>query len=476
MVESGAAETRPLAEEVIPAGPIAGWPAGASSSAPATRRVIVTIAVLTLCHGVVLASIQIFNILVDPIKASLHLSDFRLSLLQGVAFGALAALVALPAARQADRGKRRVVAMVGALLWSVGTAGCASATSFWPMFAGRALVGIGELCFLPAAIALLTSVVPKARTALAMGIFISGSTVGNAFAWFGGGWLLANWPSLVAHNSSLAAIPAWRAGFAIYALLGLLCAGAMTWVHDPHVPPPMATQIPLREEARRLIALMRSGGRSVIGVLVGMLLLSFGSIGVYSWLPTVFIRGFGLDYGRVGTLLGLSFIIACTAGAWLAGILGDRLRARGRNDAPLLILCGACVMCGASLVWIAMSRTMDAGVIAALAGALAFSTMTAVMAPLALTEVSPQAVRSQILSWQYVLMYLIPVGLAPTSVALVTEHVLRRPSAVGWSIAIVYIAATSLAILILLWCRRDYVRRYLELQHIGEADVAPITL
>ena len=54
--------------------------------------------VMAACHAHAIASVQIVNILVDPIKASLGISDTQYSLLQGAALGLLAVGIALMAA------------------------------------------------------------------------------------------------------------------------------------------------------------------------------------------------------------------------------------------------------------------------------------------------------------------------------------------------------------------------------------------
>ena len=83
------------------------------------------VAALTLCHVAAIASSQILNILVDPIRGALGVSDSQFSLLQGVAFALLAAVAGIPAARIADTGRRKQVIVAGVIGWTAGTLLCA---------------------------------------------------------------------------------------------------------------------------------------------------------------------------------------------------------------------------------------------------------------------------------------------------------------------------------------------------------------
>src|SRR3546814_19696719 len=67
---------------------------------------------------------QIVNILAEPIKDSLKLSDTELGLLAGPAFAVFYALLGIPIARYADKeGTNRVRLIAGALaIWSARTA------------------------------------------------------------------------------------------------------------------------------------------------------------------------------------------------------------------------------------------------------------------------------------------------------------------------------------------------------------------
>ncbi len=448
-------------------------PPAMQAPAGSGRYVVFVVLALAAGNGVVLASIQILNLVVAPVRASLGLSDLQLSLLQGFAFGAFAALAALPVARIADHGRRRRVVLGGAIVWSIGTFLCAGALTFWQMFIGRALVGIGEVCFLPAAISLLRDVVPRQYTALALGIFVSGSTVGSAFAWFTGGWILADWPHIRHWAPAFGDTDAWRAIFFLYALLGCMTAALIAFVREP----PVARQAKpgsLAAELRQTCRSIGGRGNPLSPVITGIVIVAFGGSAIFMWLPSVLIRSFALRYEHVGQLLGISFLIFCSLGAWLSGAIADWLRSRGRDDAPVLLLLLAALGCTVSLMALAGEQKFGVGAIAALGGALTFSTMGSVMGPLATADVSPPQIRSQILAFEYCLIYLIDIGFAPSTVALLTTYVFNSGRDVGWAIAVVNVGTTVLAILVLLSSRKSYALRASAIRClVGSSGEAP---
>jgi MFS family permease len=73
---------------------------------------------------------QILVLLVDPIRADLGLSDTQVSLLTGLAFGAIYALAGWPLGRLADQFDRKWVIGAGVAAWGVMTCLCGAARSF----------------------------------------------------------------------------------------------------------------------------------------------------------------------------------------------------------------------------------------------------------------------------------------------------------------------------------------------------------
>src|SRR5947207_4962335 len=77
---------------------------------------------------------QILSLLVEPIRADLHITDVQIGLLQGAAFALIYAVAGVALGRAADVLPRRWVIVAGILIWSVATVACGYAGSFWTLF------------------------------------------------------------------------------------------------------------------------------------------------------------------------------------------------------------------------------------------------------------------------------------------------------------------------------------------------------
>ena len=80
---------------------------------------------------------NILNLLAESIKRDLQLTEIETSLILGVAFTVFYSIFGLPVARLVDRGNRKKIMAAGIAIWSVMTAFCGLASSFWQLFVGR---------------------------------------------------------------------------------------------------------------------------------------------------------------------------------------------------------------------------------------------------------------------------------------------------------------------------------------------------
>ena len=132
---------------------------------------------------------QIVNILAEPIKRDLQLSDTALGLLAGPAFAVFYAVLGIPIARYADRASTNRVTLISVslALWSAMTALCGVAQNFVQLLLARIGVGVGEAGFTPAAHSLITDSVPPEKRSSAIAFFGLGVPIGSLFGLIIGG-------------------------------------------------------------------------------------------------------------------------------------------------------------------------------------------------------------------------------------------------------------------------------------------------
>lgn len=258
---------------------------------------------------------QVMNILVEPVKQDLGLSDGQIGWLIGGSFALFYTFAGFPIARLADRSNRRNIITVALLVWSAMTVVCGYAKNFPQLLAARIGVGIGEAGCTPPAHSMISDTFPPARRASAISIYSLGVPLGTLFGLaFGGvladqlGWRAAFW--VVGAPGVLLALIAWRT-------LPEPVRGAFDAQGDRAIEPVGTTL--------RFIAGLPSIRHMLIGSAVQTLFLA----GVGAFHSSYLVRVHGLSLTTAGLWLGLVAGFAGGFAVWLSGFLADRL---GRID------------------------------------------------------------------------------------------------------------------------------------------------
>ena len=168
--------------------------------------------VLAVAYAVAFIDRQVLNLLVEPIKRSLALTDTDFSLLQGLAFFAAYATMGFAFGRLADQRNRRNLLALGVLIWCVFTVLCGFAGGFWSFFGARAGIGAAEACLLPAGWSLLADYHDRERLPRAMSLFLVGPFIGGGLALIFGG-LLFRHLSAFPPGGLAAGLAPWRLTF-----------------------------------------------------------------------------------------------------------------------------------------------------------------------------------------------------------------------------------------------------------------------
>jgi MFS family permease len=273
----------------------------------------------------------------DPIVAELHLSDKQFGLLTSVFLWVYAAVSPL-GGFIADRLGRRGVILASLLFWSAATALSGWARSFHELLAARALMGVSEACYIPAALALIADYHPGPTRSLATGLHMSGVYTGQAVGGIGG---------YVAESIG------WRTGFRLFGGVGiayaLVLALSLRDMGNTTLETSDADSKPRLADA--LAALLRLRGFQfllALNILVGAVNWT-----IYGWLPTYLREHFQLGLGAAGLSATAYIQIASFAGVLIGGAWADRWsrsRPAARALVPALAFCiaGPCLTAAAS--------------------------------------------------------------------------------------------------------------------------------
>ena len=261
---------------------------------------------------------QIVGILAVPIKADLGLSDTQLGLMGGLAFALFYTGLGIPVAMLADRWKRTWIMTAALTIWSAMTAVCGLAQNFWQLFLARLGVGVGEAGGVAPAYSLISDYFPSHQRARALSVYSFGIPIGSALGILFGGYIASKID--------------WRYAFFAVGLAGIVVAPIFKLtvaepergrfdVHESGMPAPTLRTI--------VAKLMHKPSFWIISL--GASSSSMMGYGLFFWLPSFFVRSFGLELLEASVFYGAILLVGGIAGTWLGGAMADRFGAERRG-------------------------------------------------------------------------------------------------------------------------------------------------
>ncbi len=219
----------------------------------------------------------------------------------------------------ADKINRKWLITGSLLVWSGVTFGMGYATTFNQLYWLRAIMGISEALYLPAALALIADFHEKKTRSLAIGVHMTGLYLGSALGGFG---------------ATIAAAYSWHLTFHSFGIIGMAYA--------------LILIIFLREKKGHTIATSAAIGKKpplLKGLAILFSNISFWVILFYfavpslpgwatkNWLPTLFAQHLNMPMAKAGPLATITIAASSFLGVIAGGILSDkwvRRNIRGR--------------------------------------------------------------------------------------------------------------------------------------------------
>jgi MFS family permease len=229
----------------------------------------------------------------------------------------------------ADKFSRSRVIVGSLFVWSVVTLLTGFAETFGQLLTTRALMGISEACYIPAALALISDYHRGSTRSLATGINMVGIMIGSSLG-FIGGWIAEK------HH--------WSLAFHIFGIIGIIYSlVVMFMLHDvPAKKENLAVDKKIDEvNLWEAIKSLFSNGSFILMLVFWGLLGAVGWI-LIGWLPTYYQAHFHLSQSMAGVYATAYFYPAAIAGALIGGFLADRwskVNVRGRILVPVIGLC-----------------------------------------------------------------------------------------------------------------------------------------
>lgn len=379
---------------------------------------------------------RVLNLLVEPIRHDLNLSDTQISLLLGLSFAIFFSTLGIPIGRLADRHSRRAILTASITIWSLMTAACGLATTYTQLFLTRAGVGVGQAGYTPTAMAMIAGYFPGERRSTAISTYLMGAYTGTGLSLI----VAATVIGLVSAQEFwllpfIGLVRPWQLVLMMVGLPGLLIAVLMLSVREPPRPEPTA-ELKSQASFRKILRYM-DDHRAAFGTICGgRALFLTAIIGVNAWTPSFFIRTYGWSAQRAGLTLGAIIVVCSTLGILTGGYLADGLIQRGSLDANVRVQIGAAVGMAVTCLIFPLMPTAGLAALWLIPAFFCRGASTGV-AMAAVQEMLPNPIRAQSTALYLAFVNIVSQGLGPTVVALTTDFIFHDPAALRYSLAII---------------------------------------
>ncbi|MBB2148615.1 MFS transporter [Pedobacter gandavensis] len=246
----------------------------------------------------------------ESITHALPMSDAQFGLLTSVflwTYGLLSPFAGF----LADKFNRSRVIIVSLFVWSLVTWLTAHVTSFEQLLATRALMGISEACYIPAALAMITDYHRGSTRSLATGLHMGGVMFGQSLG-FLGGWIAERY--------------LWTDAFNVFGLIGVGYAVILLFfLRDSPDKERNSESGQIEEKVNfwsGVFGLFKRRSFVLLLIFWGML----GIVGwiIMAWLPTYYQESFNLSQATAG-LYATGYVYPVSMiGVLVGGFLSDR--------------------------------------------------------------------------------------------------------------------------------------------------------
>jgi MFS family permease len=262
----------------------------------------------------------------DSVIKSVPMTDAQFGLLTSVflwVYGFLSPI----AGYLADRFSRSRVIIVSLFIWSGVTFITAHATSFEGLLVSRALMGVSEACYLPAALALISDYHKGSTRSLAIGVHMAGITIGQSLG-FLGGWIAEDYK----WNNAFVTFGAIGIGYAIVLYFFLRDANTSAESKED------------KSEVKFFAAIKDLFKRKSFT----FLLLFWGLLGIIGWmilgwLPTYYKEHFHLTQTKAGLYATGYLYPLGMIGVICGGLIADRWSKTNTKARILVPIIGLCI-------------------------------------------------------------------------------------------------------------------------------------
>ena len=407
-------------------------------------------AVFVLLLAYVLSFVDriILSLLVTPIKEDLGTTDAQMGLLMGFAFAIFYTLAGIPIAKYSDVKSRKMIIAIGIFLWSIMTAVCGLARSFFQLFLARVGVGVGEAALTPAAYSMISDYFSEEKLGRAMAVYKSGAMFGGGLAFIIGGAVVG----YVVNSDSiilpvLGELKPWQMAFIIVGLPGVLIGLLMLTVKEPSRTG-VADNLDKKVSISDAIKYMQKRWRVYLFIFLGFAFMAAPISSALTWIPVYLQRIHEMSIPDSGRTLGIIIFFLSSSGVLFSGWLIDTFKKRGYQDGYFKV---ALIICLVSLpiIYYAMNDQSLEKTLWWLHLFVFVASMPLVISATVLQIVTPNQLRAQVSAVYMLFLNLITALVVTTGIGFITDFWFKDEMALGQSIMMANLLSMSFAFLCL---------------------------
>ncbi len=287
------------------------------------------------------------------IQAEWNMSDADLGMLTGIV-SLFIAIFVIPLSLIVDRWSRKKMIAIMVFVWSLATFLCAFASDYNQLLIFRAMTGLGEAAYAPAAVVLISKIFPSKYRARYTGVY-------NAFAPIGAGVGFAV-------GGYIGMIYGWRDAFGLVAIPGMILSVLMLFSKDYKTLPLSSDKKDLSAFKLTFISIVELLKIKTLWLVYFAYALIIGvNSSVMFWCPTYFIRYFDMDQKQAGTLTG-GIALLVLIGAPLGGYLADRYNKKIKHGRVLICIISTLISAVALFGFLNSNNQMSAFIFLGLFG------------------------------------------------------------------------------------------------------------
>lgn len=421
----------------------------------ATRGWVVTLFLL-IAFTFSFVDRQVLNLLVEPIRLDLQVSDTQISFLQGLAFAVTYILMSVPLGRMVDKYNRVGIMIGGVLVWSATTVACGLSRTYTQLLFARFGVGAGEAALTPAAWSVLADYFRPNKLALPISVYLMGPYLGAGIAMIAGAEVL-DWSREVQKVSLpiVGVVAPWQATFIAVGLPGILIAGLLATIREPKRKgrqgdmkdvPGWRVVLSYMWQRKKVYAALHLGVPFIVVMLYGL----------QGWTPTILLRVYDWDLADAGRVYGVIALVTGSLGVLSGPVLSRFLLGRGVQDAPLRVAVLGASMATVSLATLPLQSSGEMALVS-IGCASFFVTLPLALITTVMQEVTPNNMRGVVNGMYVVTTNVLGLALGPTLVAASTDYIFQDTMAVAKSLALVAVIVGPIAVYLLNQGRRSYI-------------------